>query len=422
MHNIRGLFLAGAMMLFPFFANADNAFFRTLSVGARGEDVRTLQKLLNDLPETRLTAEGAGSPGYETTYFGPKTKDAVRRFQELHAKEILAPLSLNEGTGIAGKFTKEALGALRLDRREIFVHTPFIFDGAPHSHKEGEPDTPHAKWHANEGLFVVPSDMWITAIVPRIDDASHEILHHATLYKEGGVNPLCPRAESPYREIFSVSLNSATQAVYFPSAYALPLYKGDRLYLEVMTHNPAPPLGPGIKTPQARVGIEMRGIAMERAEKLPLEFVRLKIDDTPCAEPYRHEAFRVASNTPSAVTGDRFFGNATSSASYRFPADGTMVGLGANVWPIKGGRAMHALLNGEKIADIPAVHHDPAIPWAWNIPLKQDFLFSIKKGDIISAEAVYENPHPYDIPDASGMLAFFFAQATTTPSGGSPIH
>lgn len=57
---------------------------RDLTIGMTGDDVRALQVLLNTHGYV-LADTGAGSPGSETSYFGPLTQSAVARYQSDHA-------------------------------------------------------------------------------------------------------------------------------------------------------------------------------------------------------------------------------------------------------------------------------------------------------------------------------------------------
>lgn len=82
---------------------------RNLRVGMKGSDVLLLQRTLNSLPQTTIAANGPGSPGSETTYFGPLTKTAVIKFQELHRNEVLIPVGLTSGTGFVGTQTRMKL-------------------------------------------------------------------------------------------------------------------------------------------------------------------------------------------------------------------------------------------------------------------------------------------------------------------------
>jgi len=77
---------------------------RDLEFGMRNEDTRILQKLLNAYGFT-VSASGGGSPGNETTYFGPATRTAVAAFQKAHD---IAP-----ARGYFGPITRRVLQQLR---------------------------------------------------------------------------------------------------------------------------------------------------------------------------------------------------------------------------------------------------------------------------------------------------------------------
>lgn len=84
---------------------------RGLKMGSVGEDVKCLQRYLNWSGYTLATL-GAGSPGNETTYFGPKTVAAVKKWQEFHAPTVLNPLGLSSGTGFWGTHSQNRYVAL----------------------------------------------------------------------------------------------------------------------------------------------------------------------------------------------------------------------------------------------------------------------------------------------------------------------
>jgi len=86
-------------------------FARNLQLQEHGADVQQLQELLNT-HGALVAANGSGSPGTETDYFGSLTYQALIRFQNAHAAEILTPLGLSKGTGFFGAATRAYVNSL----------------------------------------------------------------------------------------------------------------------------------------------------------------------------------------------------------------------------------------------------------------------------------------------------------------------
>jgi len=87
----------------PSAASGTVMFSRDLQQGMTGEDVRTLQVLLNSRG-FMVAASGSGSPGNETIYFGPATKAAVIKFQIARG--------ISPAVGYVGPLTRAALSSL----------------------------------------------------------------------------------------------------------------------------------------------------------------------------------------------------------------------------------------------------------------------------------------------------------------------
>lgn len=92
----------------PFMESSPGAgysFGTSLRVGMKNQDVTRLQAFLGQNP--LLYPEGL-----VTGYFGTLTRQAVIRFQEKYASEILQPLGLSGGTGFVGSATLKKLNEL----------------------------------------------------------------------------------------------------------------------------------------------------------------------------------------------------------------------------------------------------------------------------------------------------------------------
>lgn len=83
-------------------------FSGLLPFGQRREDVKRLQIVLNSDPDTRVADSGVGSPGNETTMFGPATKRAIMKFQEKHG---IAKMG-DTGYGVFGPKTRAKIAEL----------------------------------------------------------------------------------------------------------------------------------------------------------------------------------------------------------------------------------------------------------------------------------------------------------------------
>ena len=79
-------------------------FNTNLQVGSKGTDVMNLQKVLNMSADTRVASTGAGSPGMETSTFGPATRAAVIKFQTKYG--------ISPAAGFVGPLTRAKLNSM----------------------------------------------------------------------------------------------------------------------------------------------------------------------------------------------------------------------------------------------------------------------------------------------------------------------
>jgi peptidoglycan hydrolase-like protein with peptidoglycan-binding domain len=111
---------------------------RNLTIGSSGQDVKMLQQYLNTNPATRVAASGVGSVGAETTYFGPRTAQALIRFQNMHSVDVLRPVGLLQGTGYFGALTRAKVNNLCVQTTPPVVTNPDTNPSAPTAPQLGQ--------------------------------------------------------------------------------------------------------------------------------------------------------------------------------------------------------------------------------------------------------------------------------------------
>ncbi len=104
---VAGAVSASALALTPS-ASCSFQFNTNMRLGSRSADVMNLQKVLNMYSQTQVSVAGAGSPGMETSTFGPATRAAVNKLQALH----LAELGITAPTGNVFAGTRGILNQL----------------------------------------------------------------------------------------------------------------------------------------------------------------------------------------------------------------------------------------------------------------------------------------------------------------------
>jgi hypothetical protein len=89
-----------------------DTFTRNFRLGMSHEEVKSVQRFLNAQTDTIIVASGEQSKGKETIVFNALTRDAVKKFQQKYAGEILQPVNEPAPTGFWGPFTRKKANEL----------------------------------------------------------------------------------------------------------------------------------------------------------------------------------------------------------------------------------------------------------------------------------------------------------------------
>jgi hypothetical protein len=92
-------------------------------------EINYIQYFLNQDSRTTVSASGPGSINELTSYFGPKTKDAVSRFQNLYRNEILTRAGLTSATGYWGPLTRAQANRILASTNNFSDMNPYTNGG-----------------------------------------------------------------------------------------------------------------------------------------------------------------------------------------------------------------------------------------------------------------------------------------------------
>lgn len=82
---------------------------RTITPNMKGEDVKALQKYLNNNADTVIAKSGKNSKGNESGVYDLDTQKAFKKFQTLNSDKILKPAGLKAPNGIVGSASRNII-------------------------------------------------------------------------------------------------------------------------------------------------------------------------------------------------------------------------------------------------------------------------------------------------------------------------
>ncbi|MEX2007999.1 MAG: hypothetical protein WD850_00670 [Candidatus Spechtbacterales bacterium] len=312
---------------------------------------------------------------------------------------------MHEGDQKSGQYGTIHASKMTIEAERIPLLTP-------HEHVVGDSlYNPSHHQLVSSDVIVVPEDIWVTGVSFSLTNADAATLHHAILHRLDRSDPVCPNYAAA--SVFVFGADGALRQISFTDPYALFLPKDTPLLLQVMLHNPLPPYGPGKEytnvRPMMTLDVEP---ATEANNKVPVESYRLHVSDTPCnVTSASGEVFSVPPRTEHFIKkGEEV--NGMNSAKVVFPADGTIIGMGAHLHAWEGGEQVDVSVNGNLLETLASEKMSDA-PWSWKTAYRYPATIPVRKGDVLSLTATYSNPGPLSIEGAMGMLSVFFAARST---------
>jgi peptidoglycan hydrolase-like protein with peptidoglycan-binding domain len=156
-------------------ADDSHRFENDLKVGDRGDDVRRLQRFLNNRG-FNVAVSGPGSSGNETEIFGNLTREALVDFQNHYSDEVLEPVGLNEGTGYFGSSTRR------------FVNSLLRQDGSSEEGVDSAVDAAQESADAHENAWVFADNVTKGAENENVSKLQGFLARDSEVYPEGVVS------------------------------------------------------------------------------------------------------------------------------------------------------------------------------------------------------------------------------------------
>jgi hypothetical protein len=103
------------------FASSTFSFSRDFAMGYTGQEILILQRILNADTATQVSISGAGSPGNETSTFGPATKIALIKFQKKYGISQTGKVDANTRTILNSVVVAQRINALPKNQQPSII-------------------------------------------------------------------------------------------------------------------------------------------------------------------------------------------------------------------------------------------------------------------------------------------------------------
>ena len=193
---------------------------------------------------------------------------------------------------------------------------------------------------------------------------------------------------------------------YLPPPYGVLIKKGEPLQLLAMVHNPLPPVGDGGTHEDVYATIRLHTEPVAKSQRnIKADFYLMYLQDKPSCNPDDY-IFTVPPQAENFLYKQDLTEDHTPGV-LTFESAGEIIPAGAHLHGWEGGKQVNLYINDELYKE----HTTNLVEgkkYTWESE-KGPASIPINKGDVISIEAIYSNPHEQPVIGAMGMYGFFFA-------------